>query len=459
MHRNLNKNLISVMLIACLTVTTLFVPGIFNSAAYAADEPAKASLSKSTIKTPATMVAGTRFNMTLTGDRQSAKGSVNEETRYQPYSYLIIHSNGTIKSPAGLTANSSGTFTYAIKFTDPGKKTVEVTWLYQKYKDGKWQTTSKPKTSKSIDIKGTLKFNANGGSVKTKSLYLTQNAKVGTLPKPTRLGYVFKGWYTAKSGGSKVTSTTKIKFSGGSKTLYARWASVKGAYKVSLDANGGKVSPVSIIVVKGKKYNSLQSLPTPKRTNYNFAGWYTAKTGGSRIKNTTIVKKIGRHTLYARWEENKTVISSYDAAAKTIIAKIGTQAKSQCAVYSMSFCTAIRYKKFVAPSTYLIGDLANWYTGGMDRLDFSNPPTSTSQARAMATIKKQVDNNLPCIVRCTYGTSGQHWVTVVGYRPGATTYSDLYILDPAKSDVTQVYLFYDTIYYFPKDGYIGVATY
>ena len=45
--------------------------------------------------------------------------------------------------------------------------------------------------------------------------------KAGTLATPTRSGYTFDGWYTASSGGSKVTSGTTISKD---MTLYARWS-------------------------------------------------------------------------------------------------------------------------------------------------------------------------------------------------------------------------------------------
>jgi uncharacterized repeat protein (TIGR02543 family) len=78
-----------------------------------------------------------------------------------------------------------------------------------------------------------LKFNLSGGKLakkfkKTKkgkkkipALTLTYGAKYGTLPKLSRKGYKFKGWYTSKKGKIKVSAKTKM----GAKnvTVYARW--------------------------------------------------------------------------------------------------------------------------------------------------------------------------------------------------------------------------------------------
>ena len=63
-----------------------------------------------------------------------------------------------------------------------------------------------------------------------------KNVAAGTLPTPTRKYYNFAGWYTKKSGGTKVTASKK--FAKGTK-LYAHWAKKK--YKVILvKEEGGK---------------------------------------------------------------------------------------------------------------------------------------------------------------------------------------------------------------------------
>ena len=69
----------------------------------------------------------------------------------------------------------------------------------------------------------TVTFNTNGGSCSTGSKTVTYSQTYGTLPTPTRSGYTFNGWYTATSGGTKVTSSTVMKEIG-NHTLYAQWA-------------------------------------------------------------------------------------------------------------------------------------------------------------------------------------------------------------------------------------------
>lgn len=75
----------------------------------------------------------------------------------------------------------------------------------------------------------TVNFQANGGyigkkSVKSGSKQVSCGAQLGKLPSPKKKGYAFLGWYTGKSGGSKITGTTRI---AANQTYYAHWAKIQ----------------------------------------------------------------------------------------------------------------------------------------------------------------------------------------------------------------------------------------
>jgi len=68
-----------------------------------------------------------------------------------------------------------------------------------------------------------ITFNANGGkigSAKTKVVKIVKGKKIGKLPKAKRSGYTFKGWYTKKSDGKKISKSTNAKKK---TTYYAQW--------------------------------------------------------------------------------------------------------------------------------------------------------------------------------------------------------------------------------------------
>lgn len=146
-------------------------------------------------------------------------------------------------------------------------------------------------------------FDSNGGRVSQASTAVTIGKKYGPLPTPTRTGYSFDGWYTKEIGGTKVTETTYVGTNPPA-TLYAHWTAKK--YLVTLNANGGKidttsgqVSTKSYTATYGSKYNFL---PRPIRTGgYNFDGWYTDQTNGTKVESDTTVTTAKDHILYAHW--------------------------------------------------------------------------------------------------------------------------------------------------------------
>lgn len=144
----------------------------------------------------------------------------------------------------------------------------------------------------------TITFNANGGTVTpgSKTAYLSDT--YGSLPTPTRDGYTFNGWYSAKSGGVKVSSNTTITTPSGH-SLYAQWT--PNTYTVSFDSNGGGTAPSSKKVTFGSTYGTLG---TVSRSGYTFVGWFTEKNGGKEILADTEYTSTSNQTLYAHWSEN-----------------------------------------------------------------------------------------------------------------------------------------------------------
>ncbi|MDR0850998.1 MAG: InlB B-repeat-containing protein [Clostridiales Family XIII bacterium] len=163
----------------------------------------------------------------------------------------------------------------------------------------------------------TISFNPNGGSVSEVSRPVEQGKAVGTLPTATRAGYVFDGWYTAATGGSKVSPATTVTADA---TYYAHWIEAK-KYVVSFNANGGTVSEPSRSVEENK---AIGTLPTPTRTDYAFDGWFTAATGGTAISAATTV--TAAVTYYAHWTPVVKYTVSFNANGGT-----GTEATRQVA--------------------------------------------------------------------------------------------------------------------------------
>ena len=140
----------------------------------------------------------------------------------------------------------------------------------------------------------TLTFDGNGGKANEASRTVAYGGQYGGLPTATRTGYTFQGWYTAKNGGSQVSSSTTM--GAADTTVYAHWTI--RSYTVAFDANGGSNVPTQKV-----RYGSKASRPAdPTRAGHTFQGWYTARDGGSRYDFSRTV--TGDVTLYAHWSVN-----------------------------------------------------------------------------------------------------------------------------------------------------------
>lgn len=186
----------------------------------------------------------------------------------------------------------------AKKDTGDGIGTPVVKWITS-YKEG----TSTARTPHLVKISDTRFLLIWSRDTKVYYVELNENGdKVGQI-------YSFTGslsdcapivinnrvvWY--------VWNNEKIVFCGINATDISRNAKWDNVYKVAFDANGGKaVSPASKNYVAG---SAMGTLPVPTRAGYSFNGWYTAKSGGTKVTSSTLVKKD--MTIYAQWRRNLT---------------------------------------------------------------------------------------------------------------------------------------------------------
>jgi len=153
----------------------------------------------------------------------------------------------------------------------------------------------------------TVTFNPNGGSVTPTSGTTGTDGKLMSLPTPTRSGnYSFDGWYTAATGGTKVTVGKTYT---ADTIIYAHWTYNGGGsgggggittqYTLTYNTNGGSA-------VASTKHNSgttVNLTATPTKEGFTFDGWYADAALTSKI---TSIKMDGNKTVYAGWKETGT---------------------------------------------------------------------------------------------------------------------------------------------------------
>ena len=124
-----------------------------------------------------------------------------------------------------------------------------------------------------------------------------------TLPQPkARTGYTFEGWKENDSDAPNKNLIIK-KDSTGDKTFTASWKA--NTYKITFETAdcGGYLDPsgqsLTMEVTYDQPYSNYQ-LVTMARPGYTFDGWYTSKTGGSKIGEGQ-VKITENIKVYPHW--------------------------------------------------------------------------------------------------------------------------------------------------------------
>ncbi len=144
-------------------------------------------------------------------------------------------------------------------------------------------------------------YDANGGDLNNSADYIwcTVGEMIPALATPVKEGYEFAGWYTAYSGGRKITS--EMYYYDDFTTLYAHYVK---KYTVHFDANGGEVYPQEMTVYYGECYGEL---PIPTKEGAKFLGWSSRRTNGTFINSQSIYNLSVNQWLYAIWEEEENI--------------------------------------------------------------------------------------------------------------------------------------------------------
>ena len=146
----------------------------------------------------------------------------------------------------------------------------------------------------------TIKWDAgtNGGTIDGKASF-SETVKPNSKPTapgiiPVKTGYTFKGWFTAKSGGSLYSTVTITS----STTFYAQFEANK--YTVVWDLGTGQRETTE------QTYGEKLVLPKdPERKNAEFLGWFTEKDGGTEVNSNTTYTTDGETAYYAHWENTE----------------------------------------------------------------------------------------------------------------------------------------------------------
>ena len=145
-------------------------------------------------------------------------------------------------------------------------------------------------------------FDGNGGTPSVGSM-TTTDQKLTSLPSASRSGsYSFDGWYTKKSGGTKITTDTVFS---ANTTVYAHWTYTGGGgggynppvtyYTLRFETGGGSDIP-SVRETYNAYIDLTQYVPTWR--GHTFIGWYSERSLTNKVSGVYLTKDM---TVYAGW--------------------------------------------------------------------------------------------------------------------------------------------------------------
>lgn len=295
-------------------------------------------------------------------------------------------SSYTPNSSTSLYAQYTADNIYTITYNANGGSGAPSTQSATKGSTITLSSTIPTKASETISVNCQVLFDYNGGSGNTSSL---NNENV--------IAYTFKEWYTNASGTGGTAYLPGDSYTGSSSiTLYAQWT--------SLESISGVV------------------LPTATYKGYDFLGWYTEATGGTRIGGTgTKYFPEANITLYAHWEKtaNKEPILSYYTNGAYVEVEVKYYTGGQFAPVAM-------IKRWVTD---------RWITVGKDKPVFEIEYTGTYTTSDV--IVDSVDYTLWTITgsgTLTVSDSVRYWMCGGGGNGGsaarpATDYDGMFLYD------------------------------
>ena len=215
----------------------------------------------------------------------------------------------------------------------------------------------------------TATFDANGGSTPSpQTITVNSGSALGTLPTTYRTGYTFFGWFTAKTGGTRVTTTTTIT---SNVTYYAQWTAY--TYTLTYDANGGTGAPSSQTWTHDDASIKLSSTK-PTRTNYTFLGWAETSTA------TSAAYSAGATISSNKWAQNTTLYAVWKSSGSPTTYTITFNGNGGTANPSSMSVTAGSSLGSLPTATRSGYTLDGWYTSasGGTKISASTVPTGNT---------------------------------------------------------------------------------
>lgn len=241
------------------------------------------------------------FNMNCAGYTAGGGGSATLDTNHKDFTLTLskgtgistVSGGGTKQAGSSVTATASLSTGYNFsKWTDSAGTSKSTSTSYTFTMPTSNYTLTANATAKTM----TVTYNANGGTVSPASKSVTYGSTYGTLATPSYTGRTFNGWYTAASGGTKITSSTTVSQTA-NHTIYAHWSLI--TYEIKYNANGGKSTPTT----QTKNYGTAITVAAdPGHDPDTKTVTTTFNANGGSVSPTSRTSSASKPYVFAGWK-------------------------------------------------------------------------------------------------------------------------------------------------------------
>lgn len=277
----------------------------------------------------------------------------------------------------------------------------------------------------------TVSFDANKGKKIKKTLSLSYNDTYGKLPKTTRNGYEFKGWYTKKTGGTKVTAKTVFRGKD-AQVLYARWKKLVTEETQTTETTAEETSQSPVI----ETTETIQTSEVP-RISEGQTGLPDAQTtlplaGSALVSYSPNIKTDYKQNNYSSFLVLKNFKANYLYCQYDYKRFVGSSGKNVgCTATADAMLASIYMDKLFSPNDegWIPGVGATWTNS-----DVADGTKAYSVKRQCQAVYDYLNEGKPVLIRVI-----GHSVTAIGVRAGvdrtSITPADILIADPADGKV------------------------
>ena len=196
-----------------------------------------------------------------------------------------------------------GTITFAVGYVNPETEEGEEKTEEQIKEEAEEQAQSLNYAITYKEVNGSSTGTAFSGSFLNTAPSKGVKGVATTLPKATRTGYTFGGWYTAPRGTGRAITEIPASNTSDEVTVYAKWIANK--YTINLELNGGSFAQDYTPAEQYQHGGDDILLPDETqiaKENHVFLGWFeNADLTGDAVTKVD-ASQVGTVTYYAGWE-------------------------------------------------------------------------------------------------------------------------------------------------------------